>query len=177
MAAVFKQPYIFRCHTGLIGWAIPIYDAENHIYTIVCSQVLMWKPGTAFWDDLRRLSMDLGLDIELIKAKAQELEVLSPDKIQAAAELLFIIANYLAKSGAAFLKKDLSPVEFNIKEVLNQKKNSTRKEVLEKEEELFGALPVGNVSELVGYNNHSYFAKVFKKNCGMTPAKYKEIYS
>lgn len=35
-------------------------------------------------------------------------------------------------------------------------------------------IPISEISDLVGYDNHSYFCKVFKKVTGMSPSKYRK---
>ena len=43
-AAKYGEPYIFRCHAGLVLWAAPLMVEGEHVATIICGQVLMWEP-------------------------------------------------------------------------------------------------------------------------------------
>lgn len=98
-AAKFGEPYIFRCPAGLIEWAAPIIINGEHLGSIICGQVLMWEPEDFFWIELQEMNKGLGVDFEHLKEAAKELKVESGEKVQAAADLLFVTANYIMKSG------------------------------------------------------------------------------
>ncbi len=98
-AAIFGEPYIFRCPAGLIEWAAPIIINGQHLGTIICGQVLMWEPEEFFWIELRQMNKELTDDFyELIDA-AKELKVLTVEKVQGAADLLYVTANNIMKFG------------------------------------------------------------------------------
>ena len=98
-AAIFGEPYIFRCPAGLIEWAAPIIINGQHLGTIICGQVLMWEPEEFFWIELRQMNKELTVDFyELIDA-AKELKVLTVEKVQGAADLLYVTANNIMKYG------------------------------------------------------------------------------
>ncbi|WP_236608784.1 PocR ligand-binding domain-containing protein [Thermacetogenium phaeum] len=95
----WNEPYFFRCHAGLIAWACPILMNDNHVGNMICGHVLMWEPEELFWLEMKESISDLGQDSEVLLGAARKLEVVSATQAQAAADLLFIIANYLAKAG------------------------------------------------------------------------------
>ena len=98
-AAIFGEPYIFRCPAGLIEWAAPIIINGQHLGTIICGQVLMWEPEEFFWIELRQMNKELTVDFyELIDA-AKKLKVLTVEKVQGAADLLYVTANNIMKYG------------------------------------------------------------------------------
>lgn len=103
-AAKYGEPYIFRCHAGLIMWAAPIL-LEEHVGSIICGQVLMWEPEDYFLDEIEEMVKGLDIDIAAVKWSAAQLEVMSSDKVQAAADLLFIVANQIMKSGQTVLEQ------------------------------------------------------------------------
>lgn len=92
-------PYIFRCHAGLIKWAAPITINGNHFGSIVCGQVLMWDPEDFFWIEIKEMTR--GLDVNLIDLleAGTKLSVVSGQRVQAAADLLFVLANHIMKTG------------------------------------------------------------------------------
>jgi len=104
-AAKFGEPYIFRCHSGLVAFAAPIVIHGEHLGSIICGQVLMWEPEDFFWTELEEMNKGLGLDVNSIILAAKELEVVSSRKVQAAADLLFVVTNYLMETGMTTLKQ------------------------------------------------------------------------
>ncbi|WP_042166382.1 response regulator transcription factor [Paenibacillus gorillae] len=40
-----------------------------------------------------------------------------------------------------------------------------------------GSAPISEISGLVGYSDHSYFCKVFKKHTGLSPSRYRQQYT
>lgn len=98
-AALFGEPYIFRCPSGLIEWAAPIIVDGKHLGSIICGQVLMWEPEEFFWIELREMNKSLTSDFKDLFKAVEELPVVSGDMVQAASYLLYIIANFITRSG------------------------------------------------------------------------------
>lgn len=98
-ASLFGEPYIFRCPAGLIEWAAPIIVDGKHLGSIICGQVLMWEPEEFFWIELREMNKSLTSDFKELFKAVEELPVVSGDMVQAASYLLYIIANFITKSG------------------------------------------------------------------------------
>ncbi|HBV85604.1 MAG TPA: AraC family transcriptional regulator [Desulfosporosinus sp.] len=76
----YGEPYIFRCHAGLLMWAVPIVLNE-YSFSIICKSV----------------------DSFAVKWASTQLEIMSSDKLQAAADLLFIMSNQILKNGTKVL--------------------------------------------------------------------------
>ena len=98
-AALFGEPYIFRCPAGLIEWAAPIMVNGRHLGSIICGQVLMWEPEEFFWIELREMNKSLTSNFKELFKAVEELPVVSGDTVQAASYLLYIVANFITKSG------------------------------------------------------------------------------
>lgn len=103
-AAKYGGPYIFKCHAGLIMWAAPIVLNE-YVFSIICGQVLMWEPEDYFLEEIDEMVKRLDVDVSAVKLAASQLEVMSSDKIQAVADLLFIVANQIMKNGMTVLEQ------------------------------------------------------------------------
>lgn len=103
-AAKYGEPYIFRCHGGLIGLAAPLIVSDQYIGAIICGQVLMWEPEEFFWIEVSQMNRDCIEDVDLLIEKGKDLQVISAGKVEAAACLLFIVANHLMKTGIAKLE-------------------------------------------------------------------------
>jgi ligand-binding sensor protein/AraC-like DNA-binding protein len=98
-AALFGEPYIFRCPSGLIEWAAPIVLDGEHVGTIICGQVLMWEPEEFFWIELRKMNQALTDDFEELFEAVGELPIVTGNQVQASAYLLYVVANYIMKAG------------------------------------------------------------------------------
>lgn len=98
-AALFGEPYIFRCPSGLIEWAAPIVLGGDHVGTIICGQVLMWEPEEFFWIELRKMNQAITDDFEELFEAVGELAIVTGNQVQASAYLLYVVANYIMKAG------------------------------------------------------------------------------
>lgn len=103
-AAKYGEPYIFRCHAGLIAWAAPIL-LDDYVGSIICGQVLMWEPEDYFLEEIEEMVKGLDVDFGAVKWSAAQLDVMSSDKVQAAADLLFVVANQIMKNGMTVLEQ------------------------------------------------------------------------
>lgn len=103
-ASKYGEPYIFRCHAGLIMWAAPIL-LDEYVGSIICGQVLMWEPEDYFLEEIEEMVKELSIDIAAVKWSASQLEIMSSDKVQAAADLLFVVANQIMQSGMTVLEQ------------------------------------------------------------------------
>lgn len=74
------EPYIFRCHAGMTMWVVPVV-LNNYIFSIICGSI----------------------DSFAVKWVSPQLESAFSAKLQAAADLLFIMSNQLLKSGTKAL--------------------------------------------------------------------------
>ncbi|MDA8221644.1 PocR ligand-binding domain-containing protein [Desulfosporosinus sp.] len=95
-AAKWEEPYFFRCHAGLVIWAVPIMIRGVSMGSIICGQVLMWEPDHFFFQELKNLNVGIE-NFERLKSMACKLEVISPSRSQAAADMLFVVVNHMVK--------------------------------------------------------------------------------
>lgn len=96
-AVKWKEPYFFRCHAGLVMWAVPIMVKEENLGSLICGQVLLWEMDEYFIEELEEMNQEIE-DFDLLIEKANKLGVLSADKSQAVAEMLQVIITYLSKA-------------------------------------------------------------------------------
>lgn len=153
-AAIFGEPYIFRCPSGLIEWAAPIIVDGNHLGTIICGQVLMWNPEEFFWIELREMNKDLTNDFTELFQAVQELPIISAKEVKSASYLLYVIANYIMKSG---WENFIHVKEFNYQQSLLYDEIQNRKFLekklneqlffysIDKESEMMSQLKMGNL--------------------------------
>jgi len=155
-AAKYGEPYIFRCPAGLIEWAAPIIIENEHLGSIICGQVLMWEPEDFFWIELQDMNKCLDVDIKTLMEAARELEIVSGKKVQAAAELLYVTANYIMKAGWETLchRKEIARQQAMLADEIAARKDLEAKlqmkgslnltDCLKKERELVGKLKIGD---------------------------------
>lgn len=99
-AAKYGEPYVFRCHAGLISWAVPLIIQDHHC-AITCGQALMWEVEDYFLDEITMMVNGLDVDLAEVKLSALELNYLPSAKVQAITELLFVIANQIMSKGTS----------------------------------------------------------------------------
>ena len=103
-AAKWDEPYFFRCHAGLVIWVVPIRVSDILVGSIICSQVLLWKADCFFYQELRTLNPDVP-DLDEMEKKVALLNIVAPERFQAAADILYIIVNQLTKQGLRIFEK------------------------------------------------------------------------
>ncbi|MGL5693359.1 MAG: PocR ligand-binding domain-containing protein, partial [Peptostreptococcaceae bacterium] len=101
----WSDPYFFRCHAGLVMWSVPIIIDKKHVGSIVCGQVLLWKPDKIFYKELKQLNEDI-VDFEELKSKVCDLNIISASKCKSIVSMLSIFVNYLIKTDNDFKNKE-----------------------------------------------------------------------
>ena len=104
-AARLGKPVVYECHAGLIDFAAPILLEGRQIGTILGGQVLTDLPDEAKY---RRIAREIGVDEEGYVEAVQEVRKLSKESIEAAANVLFIVANNMSKS--AYQRRQLKAI-------------------------------------------------------------------
>lgn len=100
-AAKTGRPYVGTCHAGLIDFAAPIIVNGELLGTVLGGQVLDQSPKE---DVYRSVAKDLGINEDDLVSAANEVKISEIENIRAAAEVLFIVVNALAKNGFAKLQ-------------------------------------------------------------------------
>lgn len=104
-AAKWNEPYFFRCHAGLVIWAVPITIESITLGSIICGQVLMWEPDDFFLQELRKSISDF-IEFGVLKDKVKSLEVMSAERSQAAADMLYVVVSHLLKINIHLLEEE-----------------------------------------------------------------------
>lgn len=117
------EPYIFRCHAGLILWAAAMTHNARHVATIICGQVLMWEPEEFFWVEVGKMTRGLGVSLARLVEAARKLPVVSPRKVQAAADLLFVVAGFLMTTGMTLVEqnREMAKHQARLGEIMKRK--------------------------------------------------------
>ncbi len=149
-AAKFGEPYIFRCHAGMVAFAAPIIAEGNHVGSIICGQVLMWEPEDFFWEEIAEMTAGLNIDTEVLIAAAKEMEVVSGRKVQAAADMLFVVANQIMQGGVIALqqRKEIARRQDQLSEEIRARKQLEKR--LENVDIVYGGYSLKKEKELLG---------------------------
>ncbi|MCB8816060.1 PocR ligand-binding domain-containing protein [Desulfosporosinus shakirovi] len=127
-SAKWNEPYFFRCHAGLIIWAVPIIVDSIFLGSIICGQVLLWKPDEFFLQQLKK-SNSKNIDFDTLQQKVKELPISSPEQSQAAADMLFVVVNHLVKRNIHTMEEEnayhLERLQIKADLENRKKKNST----------------------------------------------------
>lgn len=100
-AARSGKPVVYECHAGLIDFAAPIMLEGRLIGTILGGQVLTSAPQDQKY---RKIAKEIGVDEDGYVEAVQEIRQLTREGIEAAANVLFLVANNMSKSAYQQLK-------------------------------------------------------------------------
>lgn len=127
VAAAKKEPVIYTCFAGITAFAVPIIIDDNYIASISGGLVLTKPPSE---EHFRKLAKSLGIDEEEYIKTVHKIPIVPKEKVQAYADLLFIVANAISK--IAHKNKEL--IEKNKREVLSKKMVEILRATLDSEE-------------------------------------------
>ncbi len=90
------RPSVYYCHGGLVDFAAPIMLNGRHIGSLIGGQVLPEPPDE---NKFRRIAGELGIDPNRYVAALKKVKIVPKKQIDAAANLLFQMANALSDVG------------------------------------------------------------------------------
>ncbi len=97
-AARTGKPYIYRCHTGLVDFAAPIIVQGQFLGSIMAGQVLVEESKLLTLDNIVKKVAGWEQNQDILDAY-NEIAVIPFDKIVAAAEMMFLVSNYIVEKG------------------------------------------------------------------------------
>ncbi len=95
------RPYVYECHAGLYDFAVPILVEGHQIGSVIGGQIV---PDTPDEDKFRQIAREIGAEENTYLEALRKVAVVPKEKIDAAADLLFIVTNSLSKQGYEQLK-------------------------------------------------------------------------
>ncbi|WP_371381611.1 PocR ligand-binding domain-containing protein [Sporomusa aerivorans] len=101
MAAQQLCPSVYRCHSGLIDLGAPIRLNQQHLGGFLAGQVLLPQDGAEVAGDVLNRLQDLKLDDAAILDMLAEIRVVPEERVKAAADLLYIMTNYIVEIAMA----------------------------------------------------------------------------
>ena len=165
------RQYVYKCHAGLIDFAVPIMIEGHQIGSVIGGQILTSAPDEA---QFRKTAREIGVDEDDYFEAVKKVTITSQKKIDAAAELLFIVANSLSKQGYEQLKlkvmlqalfdnfgnitakmEELSASSLNVsnnQDTLNEEINGVKKISVEINSILHSIERIANETTILGIN-------------------------
>ncbi len=103
MAAEQGKPAIHRCHSGLVDLAAPIIVDERYLGSVLCGQVFIEDVDEARLDSIRSQTRQIPVDQQQLSECFRQIGFTPQKRVEAAAEMLYLVANYIVKIGATHL--------------------------------------------------------------------------
>ena len=91
------EPYIFQCHADVIEFAAALGDGGKNNYAFVCGPILLRHPDALIEQRILEKIKSLSLDSSIPMGLLNKIPVYPERRVQAAADLLLLIANYFSK--------------------------------------------------------------------------------
>ncbi|WP_125154626.1 sensor histidine kinase [Clostridium rectalis] len=106
------NPYIYRCHKGLVDFAVPIIIEDQYLGAVMAGQILTEEKELEKLEIMVQNVGNLELKNELLTLY-NKIPVIQFEKIEAIAQMMFHISNYIV--GEAALK--MAQMELNEKSI------------------------------------------------------------
>lgn len=90
------RPATYYCHAGLVDFAAPIIINGRHVGSLIGGQVLTEQPDD---DKFRKIAREINVDPERFVRAVHKVKIVPKQQVDAAANLLYIIANALSDVG------------------------------------------------------------------------------
>lgn len=115
-AARCGKPYIYKCHMGLVDFAIPIIVEDQYLGLLMGGQILVEEENSNLENIV---PIHHSIEEHKLKSAYKNLTVMSLNKIQSIAEMLFHISNYII--GEALFKMSQEEIDEKDKDVKRSK--------------------------------------------------------
>ena len=175
IAAEIGEPYIFQCHADMVEFTAAISNNGRKTYAFLCGPMLLRHPDASFLKDIRAKVRDLPVKPSVLLQAVPEIPIFSERRVQAAADLLFTIANYFSRTDSTFQSEKhdkgrqqalLAEELFLRKRFQNPSESRHLRDDFFKEEELIDLIKFGDqkkakalLDELLGtalFRSHEY---------------------
>lgn len=142
------EPQTYVCYGGMMDVAAPIIIEGEYLGGLLCGQVVLAEERDAFIEGIVERNLPLGFSEAEIRQLAETVPAIPRERLEAAVEMLFVMANHITEMGAANLAKSKLLAELKEKTKLQAALQNAQLRALEAQVNphfLFNALT------LVGY--------------------------
>ena len=135
-SAEYGNSYIFRCRFGIITWITPVLINGELLGSFISEGILLRKPAPYFIKEVIEMTKNLGIEEFKLREALGRIKIVSEKKVKAAADILYIAANYLSNTELldTKMRQEKYIQQARISEEIQMMKRKEL-ELLEKEEE------------------------------------------
>jgi ligand-binding sensor protein len=101
MAARQLCPSVYRCHSGLTDLGAPIILNQQHLGGFLAGQVVLPQDGMDIANEVLKAIADLNLNESAVLERLAEIRIVPEERVKAAADLLYIMTNYIVEIAMA----------------------------------------------------------------------------
>lgn len=131
-ASLEKQPSVYTCHCGLTDLSAPIIVQNEYVGAFLVGQVILQHEGRdAVRKNMQRLVADLPVDMEKLGVLFDAVEEVQEYRVKAAADLMYIMTNYIVNIGVANLVQQQLLAEMKAKAELENLLQTTELKALQ----------------------------------------------
>ncbi len=98
-----KKPTVYKCHSGLTDLAAPIIVQDQYIGAFLAGQVILGQENYDAKEEMFSCLTDFDMDKEVLSEFFDMVKVVPEKRITAAADLIYIMSNYIVEIGASNL--------------------------------------------------------------------------
>jgi two-component system LytT family sensor kinase len=92
-------PNVYTCRGGLLDIAAPIMIQGEYMGSVLCGQVVTAGTRQEVVEEVTRRNAELGIPLDQLREAAAEIPIVQRERVDAAAEMLFEMANYVVEIG------------------------------------------------------------------------------
>ena len=131
-----KEAYIYKCHKGIVDFAVPIVVGDQYLGAVMAGQILVKDDDNVDLEEVVKSNKEFHNLDEKIKKELEEeynkLPVVSFEKIKSVSQMMFHISNYIVQEAV----RKISHNENINKDIYqNNTKNTIKDEMVEDDDE------------------------------------------
>lgn len=96
-----QRPFIYRCHGGLTDFAAPIIVQNEYVGALLAGQVVLPEQNFDTKQEMFKRVLPLHVDQAIVCELYDKVAVVPEKQLKAAADLLYIMANYIVEMSVA----------------------------------------------------------------------------
>jgi LytS/YehU family sensor histidine kinase len=100
------EPQTYLCYGGMMDVAAPIIIDGEYLGGILCGQVVLAEEREAFIEGIIERNLPLGFSEEYLRELAEQVPAIPRERLDAAVDMMFVMANHITEMGVAQLSKN-----------------------------------------------------------------------